>query len=122
MPTTAVHVALALEVFLADFALIRLILLNLGGLAAPCLARRGLERGLGGPFRRLDERKLVVAGNSALSNFATFSTFATCATTSNCANKVALRLVLVLVGAGQDVLVMHHGNIGEHSPERLDGE
>ena len=54
------------EVLLADFALIRLIRLNLGGLATPCLARRGLERGLDGLLRRFDERKLVVAGNSVL--------------------------------------------------------
>ena len=103
MPTTALRVALALEVLLADFALIRLILLNLGGLATPCLACRGLERGLDGLLRRFDERKPVVAGNSALSSFATF---ATRATTSNCADKVALWLVLVLVGAGQDVLAI----------------
>jgi hypothetical protein len=77
------------------------------------------ERGLSGLLRCFDEWKLVVAGNSALS---TLCTFATCATTSNCASKVAYWLVLVLVGAGQDVLAMHHGNFGEHSPERLDGE
>ena len=92
VPTTALHVALALEVLLADFALIRLILLNLGGLAAPCLARRGLERGLSGLLRCFDEWKLVVAGNSAL------STFYTCAMTGDRARKIAVLLGLRWAG------------------------
>ena len=112
MPTTALRVALALEVLLADFALIRLILLNLGGLTAPCLARRGLERGLGGLFRRLDEWKLVVAGNSAP------RTSSTCAATGNCANKVAVLLGL----PGQDVLAVNSTQLHEESVQSVEGK
>ena len=42
--------------------------------------------------------------------------------TSDRTGKVALQVVLVLVGAGQDVLAVHDGNFGKHRAKRLDGE
>ena len=84
----------------------------MGGLTAPCLARRGLERGLGGLFRRLDEWTLVVAGNSAP------RTSSTCAATGNCANKVAVLLGL----PGQDVLAVNSTQLHEESVQSVEGK
>ena len=120
VPAATLQVALALEVLSADFALSRLSrlrLLNLSGLATLLLVRRGLERRLGWLVRNLSKPKRLVARVAASSTVA----LATIAT-SDRTGKVALQVVLVLVGAGQDVLAVHDGNFGKHRAKRLDGE
>ena len=79
------HVALALEIILANGALSGVGLLNLGRPIALVLVLGVSLRGLVGLGRGLNELQRQSAGISAL---ATVSSFATCATTSNCASKV----------------------------------
>jgi hypothetical protein len=88
------HVALAREILLADFA--RLGLLNSGRPNTLVLILGVPFRSLVGPGR--DFRELQgqpSAGSSALAALSSFASFATCAATSNCADKVVGRGRLV---------------------------
>ena len=105
------HVALALEIILANGALSGVGLLNSSGPIALVLVLGALPRGLVRLVRDLDEVKRLPAQIATFATFATFSalaSFASFAAAHSCANKIAVLLVL----AGQSALTVHATHLG----------